>query len=85
MPDDFEKMTTKKRIVQEGIWQKNCVVSYIADINADRCAIYSFVYDGKRYTVEFRKEDGHYYIRQLYGACNSKAPDKVWNAVKSYL
>lgn len=87
LPDSFEKITTKRRIVQEGTQMHHCVASYASLINKDGCAIYSFLYEGKRYTVEFRKAANakRYYIRQLYGAWDSDAPLRVWNYVRSFL
>lgn len=85
LPDWFEKMTTTKRIVQEGVQQHNCVASYIPDINSDYCAIYSFVYKNERYTVEFQKNPEGYYINQLYKACNHIVSEDVWEMVHSYL
>ena len=85
LPDNFEKITSKKRIIQEGVWQHHCVASYASAINKDYCAIYSFVYDDKRYTIEFSKRKNNYYIEQLYGICNEEASNEVWNYVRSFL
>lgn len=87
LPETFEQIKTKKRIVEEGIKMHNCVSTYAPLINKDVCAIYSLVYDNEPYTIEFRKNDKNhkYCIRQLYGVCNSDAPDEVWQYVSGIL
>lgn len=84
LPDNFEKITSKKRIIQEGVWQYNCVASHASAINKDDCAIYSFIYDNKRYTIEFSKRENNYSIEQLYGICNEKASNEIWNYVRFF-
>lgn len=63
----------------------HCVASYAPLINSDTCAIYSLVYEEKRYTIEFRLNKNRYWVRQLYGICDSQAPKEVWNYVTDIL
>lgn len=85
LPDDMEWIKSKKRLVQEGNEMHNCVASYANEINKDSCAIYSFVYNNKRYTIEFVTYKNRYSIKQLYGVCNSEPEDGVEDYVKGFL
>lgn len=77
LPDDFEWIKNKKRLVIETELQHHCVWSYADKITEDRCAIYSYVDktgqfadDGKpkRYTIEFTMTPkGKYKINQVQG------------------
>lgn len=85
LPDSMEWIKSKKRLVQEGSEMHNCVASYADLINNDSCAIYSFVYNEKRYTVEFVVHRNKYFISQLYGVCNSEPEEGVEDYVKGFL
>ncbi len=77
LPNAFEWITNRKRLILETELQHHCVWSYADKISSDRCAIYSFVDskaeyadDGKakRYTIEFcQDQKGEYYIQQVQG------------------
>ena len=85
LPKEFEEIKTKKRIVEESIKQNNCVWSYADDINKDKCRIYSTMYEGKRYTLEIRKRRNKFVLEQLYGVCNSYAPEELELKIESML
>lgn len=85
LPDDMEWIKSKKRLVQEGNEMHNCVACYADDINKDSCAIYSFMYNNKRYTIEFVTYKNRYSIKQLYGVCNSEPEAGVEDYVKGFL
>lgn len=89
LPSDFEWIKGGKRLREEGIQMKHCVNMYYRDINDDRCAIYSLVMDGKRYTIEFvaisTKKYRKYRIRQIFGYHNSVCPDEVRKYVKNII
>ncbi|MCL2400972.1 MAG: PcfJ domain-containing protein [Defluviitaleaceae bacterium] len=85
LPAEYERITTKKRLLQEGMWQRHCVVSYDKFINADKCAIYSKVYNGIRYTIEIRIERNKYKCRQIKGALNSDPPKEFKKEVADLL
>lgn len=85
LPDNMEWIKSKKRLVQEGSEMHNCVAEYANKINKDSCAIYSFVYNNKRYTVEFVAYKNRYSIKQLYGVCNSEPEAGVEDYVKGFL
>lgn len=85
--DEFEEIRTRKRIVEEGFVQRNCVASYAEYINHDECAIYSFIspLDHKRYTLEFRMRKGKYYLRQAHCQYNKGCPNSVIKYIQSFL
>lgn len=85
LPDNMEWIKSKKRLVQEGSEMHNCVASYANEINKDLCAIYSFMYNNKRYTIEFVTYKNRYSIKQLYGVCNSEPEEGVEDYVKGFL
>lgn len=85
LPSDFEWIKSGKRLREEGIQMKHCVNMYYRDINDDRCAIYSLVRDGKRYTMEVIKKGNKYRIRQIFGYHNSDCPDEVRKYVKGFI
>ena len=76
LPEEFEWIKTRKRLILETELQHHCVWSYAEKISRDACAIYSFVdkegkfaADGKakRYTIEFAKIQNKYVILQVQG------------------
>lgn len=85
LPENFEWIKTRKRIIQESIDLHHCVASYAGEINKDNCAIYSFMApDEKKYTIEFvltGKKQKYYKIVQIHGNFDSNAPDWLWEYV----
>lgn len=79
LPEEFEWIKTKKRLISEAVMQHHCVASYADKITKDQCAIYSYIdedgsknEDGvsRRYTIEFTKQKNKYYIKQTQGEYN---------------
>lgn len=86
LPEDFEWIRTKRRLKAEGRNQHHCVASYAGRINADQCAIYSYVWeDGKRYTIQFGMDEGKYAVLQCRGVCNHAAPDGLLEYINSLI
>ena len=85
LSEEFEKITTKKRLIQETRQQKHCVWSYGKEINNDNCMIYSTIFNRKRYTLEIRKKRNKYILAQIQGFKNSEAPQDLINIVISQL
>lgn len=96
LPENFEQITTKKRLIMETEIQHHCVWSYASDISHDQCAIYSFLdSDGeksiddmpKRYTIEFRQDPKTklYYIQQIQGKYNRRNTQKMYSYVQNIL
>lgn len=78
LPEDFEWITNRKRLIMETELQHHCVWSYAEKISKDDCAIYSYVDQKaefgdlpKRYTIEFQcNKEGKYYVAQVQGRYN---------------
>lgn len=95
LPEEFEWITTRKRLILETELQHHCVWSYAEDITRDKCAIYSFTdtaaehcMDGKpkRYTIEFRqKRNGEYYVEQVQGKYDSVNANGMKEYIQSLL
>ncbi len=64
LPKDFERIKNKKRLVHEGSIQNHCVATYAKLINNDKSAIYSYMYEGKRVTLEIIKKRNKYIVKQ---------------------
>lgn len=76
LPQEFERITTTKRLKEESLLQKHCVYSYIPYINQGRSVMYSTIYNGQRYTIEIIAKRNRYELRQCSGFRNRTA-DKV--------
>ncbi len=90
LPDEFEWITTAERIAKEGETQRNCVRSYIPKTLNDECAIYHWEHKGRKYTIEFVRNDHtdspwKYGIRQMYRECNRGAVREDMGIVNGYL
>lgn len=94
LPEEFEWITTRKRLILETELQNHCVWSYAEKITDDVCAIYSFTdkraeygKDGKpkRYTIEFRIKNGVYYVEQVQGKNNKVNADGMREYIQSLL
>lgn len=85
LPENFEHIKTKKRLILESQIQRHCVASYAYLINKDKCSIYSTVYNNERYTIEIRKNRNKYYIAQIKGMFNADAPSELIELINSKL
>lgn len=87
LPEEFEWITTKKRILDESVMQSNCVWSYAPRVNNDQCAIYSYVNPGTgmRHTIEFIKENGQYLAVQIMSRFNQSPETDVIKKMLSIL
>lgn len=88
LPDDCIRFTKKSQFAEEGIYQHNCVTSYISSVNNDKCSIWSMRKpDGTRYTIEIcirsskNNPDGFFYIQQMKGFGNSDVPREDYERV----
>ena len=95
LPNEFEWIKSRKRLILETELQHHCVWSYAESISADRCAIYSFVdktgrfsedQKPRRFTIEFnRNKDGSYSLRQVQGKFNQSNTEMIENYIQSLL
>lgn len=85
LPPEFEWIKNKKRLIQETVIQHHCVATYNELINKDVCTIYSTIYKGKRYTMEFRKEKKKFYLHQVQGKYNVENTAEIRKYVEDIL
>ena len=95
LPEEFEWIKTRKRLIMETKIQHHCVWSYAEDITEDKCAIYSYVdYEGKfsndgspkRYTIEFcMDKEGKYYVLQTQGRFDRVNSSNMQEYIESLL
>jgi hypothetical protein len=86
LPPEYERIKDGERLIREGEMNNNCVASYSEYINKDKCAIYSLVADGKRYTIEIcRNQHNDFYISQMSGYSNSASPDEVYDRLEELI
>lgn len=92
LPEEFEWIKSRKRLMQEANMQHHCVWSYAERISSDRCAIYSYLdttgqytdnWKGipERYTIEFLSNSNGYKINQIQGTRNQKTTIKMYEYV----
>ena len=69
--NNAEMIKDKKRLLLEGVWQKNCVYDYLENIDYGKCSLFSLEEDGKRYTFEIAaSENQKIYLSQCRKTCN---------------
>ena len=95
LPEEFEWIKTRKRLITETKLQHHCVWSYADKITKDECAIYSYTdldgkysYDGipRRYTIEICiNRQGKYYVAQTHGRYDRVNSSKMKEYVESLL
>lgn len=92
LPDDYEWIKTRKRLIEETKIQHHCVWSYAEKITEDRCAIYSY-YDkdcqygeiAKRYTIEFGYDAGKFNVIQVQGRFDRVNSTNMKNHIEELL
>lgn len=77
LPKEFKMIKTKAELFQEGKINKNCVFSYITSINKEKCIIYTTLYEGRKYTIEFKRRRDKFILAQIEGFHHSKAPKEL--------
>ncbi|MFL1706616.1 PcfJ domain-containing protein [Campylobacter sp. MOP7] len=82
-PDDIKMLTTKQEIVEEGVANRNCVATYINQVNAKESFICSLRKNNRRYTIEVKLQRNKFYLSQISGISNSPAPNEVIEYVNS--
>lgn len=69
-------LLTEGEMKDEGLRQHNCVRTYIGDVNAGRCGIFTHVNGkGERFTIEVGYSNGQYGCLQFRGTCNRRSPE----------
>lgn len=86
LPDSFEWIRSKRRLIAEGIRMNHCVATYYDFINKDKSAIYSYTHHDDShtpYTIEFKVKNGEYHIAQIQSRSNHGCPKEVREFVSS--
>jgi hypothetical protein len=85
LPPEYERILTRERLVAEGQTQRHCVASYAGQINRDKCAIFSTVYEDKRYTIQIvykkKNERKKFAVSQIRGFANAPCPNELWTEI----
>ena len=89
--NDAEIIENEKRLLMEGILQKNCAYDYLENIDYGKCALFSLEENGKRYTFEIvAGEIQKLYLNQCRKSCNKtdeeteKLSERINVAVDKY-
>lgn len=83
---EAELIDHKDRLLQEGIEQDHCVVTYADSINKGNCAIISMMYNDKRYTMEVKYTNkSKFIVSQIQSKQNQGRPKELADIMTSYL
>ncbi|MCR5481841.1 MAG: hypothetical protein K6F52_03515 [Clostridia bacterium] len=82
LPEEFEWLCSRQRMAEESLNQNNCVESYCWDVKSDRCAIYHWDCEDRKYTLEFRKVGQKYTLHQMRQKYNMDALSEDMEIVK---
>lgn len=78
LPKKYHMIDTYPKLLLEGNRNKNCVATYLNDINNERCIIYNAVHNNKHFTLEIlRTKNNEFYLKQIKGFVNSEAPNDL--------
>lgn len=79
---EFELIQDKARLLAESIDQDHCVATYANQINSGSCAIFSFKWEDKVYTLQVSSQ---YFNVQFRGHRNTDVPVELVGLVDKYL
>lgn len=89
--DNVEMIKDEKRLLMEGVLQKNCAYDYLESIDYGKCALFSLEENEKRYTFEIAAgEVQKLYLSQCRKSCNKtddeteKISERINAAVDKY-
>lgn len=83
LPKDIKILDTKKKLFDEAERMEHCAYTYLPHINNGRCMLYTYLKDGKRYTIEIIKKGKKFSLNQLKGYKNSEPPQEVIEYVEN--
>ena len=83
LPKDIKILDTKKKLFDEGERMEHCAYTYLPYINNGMCMLYTYLKDGKRYTIEIIKNGKKFSLNQLKGYRNSEPPQEVIEYVEN--
>ena len=89
--NNAEIIENEKRLLVEGVWQKNCAYDYLENIDYGKCALFSLKENEKRYTFEIvADENQKLFLSQCRKSCNKtdeeteKLSERINVAVDKY-
>lgn len=83
LPKDIKILDTKKKLFDEGERMEHCAYTYLPYINNGSCMLYTYLKEGKRYTIEIIKKGKKFSLNQLKGYKNSEPPQEVIEYVEN--
>jgi hypothetical protein len=84
-PDNLSFLSTAEQIANEGEIQRNCVASYIDQVNAGNCGIFSLIKNKKRYTIRLRYINKQFVLDEIKGYANAQPEQKIVHYVQSII
>lgn len=81
VPQEIKRIKNPEELFEEGVINKNCVYSYLDEINRGNCMIYTTTIDNKRYTIELIKKRKTFIFNQIKGVCNSEPSAAVVDTI----
>lgn len=84
-PEDISFLSTAEQIANEGEIQRNCVASYIDQVNAGNCGIFSLIKNKKRYTIRLRYINKQFVLDEIKGYANAQPDQKIVHYVQSII
>lgn len=85
LPCSFERIETRKRIIEESLSLRNDAMFYAELINQDQCAVYSYALNRKRYTVIFAAANDGYCLSCIEGIDKTLCPESMMQYIKKLL
>lgn len=89
--NNVEMIEDEKRLLMEGVWQKNCAYDYLEKIDYGKCALFSFKENNIRYTFEIAAgKIQKLFLSQCRKSCNKtdeeteKLSERINVAVDKY-
>ena len=84
-PGDISFLSTVEQIVNEGEIQRNCVASYIDQVNAGNCGIFSLIKDEKRYTIRLRYINKQFVLDEIKGYANTQPEQEIIDYIQTII
>lgn len=84
-PEDISFLSTVEQITNEGEIQRNCVASYIDQVNAGNCGIFSLIKDEKRYTIRLRYINKQFVLDEIKGYANTQPEQEIIDYIQTII
>lgn len=84
-PDNLSFLSTAEQIANEGEIQRNCVASYIDQVNAGNCGIFSLIKNKKRYTIRLRYINKQFVLDEIKGYANTQPEQEIIDYIQTII